>query len=66
MVKEIKKIITDSEIMTCNDENWPHPDKIGMQKLDVRIGNEEINFRTSKIGSYSEVRKSKGKLFILI
>ena len=48
--------------MECDDEKWPLPNKIGKQELDIRIGNEEINFRTSKIGALYEIKKSKGKL----
>ena len=60
VVQEIKKIVKESTIMKCDDDNWPHPNKIGKQELDIRIGKEEINFRTSKIGAYSEIQKSKG------
>lgn len=42
-----------------SDENWPAPDRIGRQELDIRIGNKEIDFRTSKIGSFLEVQESK-------
>lgn len=61
MLDEIEKIVRESKIMGCEDDDWPHPNKIGKQELDIRIGKEEINFRTSKIGSYSEIKKSKGK-----
>jgi protein mago nashi len=46
--------------MECDDQKWPHPNKIGKQELDIRVGNEEINFRTSKIGALYEIQKSKG------
>ena len=51
--------------MKCDDDDWPHPNKIGKQELDIRIGKEEINFRTSKIGSYSEIQRSKGIRLII-
>ena len=42
-----------------SDENWPAPDRIGRQELDIRIGKKEVYFRTSKIGSFLEVQESK-------
>jgi len=42
-----------------DDENWPAPDKIGKQDLDIRLGNKEIFFRTAQIGSYLDVQQSK-------
>lgn len=64
VLEEIERIVNESNIMDCLDNDWPHPNKIGKQELDIRIGSDEINFRTSKIGSYSEVLKSKGKVFL--
>lgn len=62
VLQEIVKIVKESAIMECDDDDWPHPNRIGKQELDIRVGKEEINFRTSKIGSYSEIEKSKGWL----
>lgn len=68
VLKEIKKIISDSEILryllslTINsqdDENWPKPDKVGSQELEIVLGDKHISFTTSKIGSYGEVQKSQ-------
>ena len=64
VLQEIVKIVRESSIMKCDDDEWPHPNTIGKQELDIRIGKEEINFRTSKIGSYSEVQKSKGSVWV--
>ena len=34
----MKKIIIDSGIMEKSDKQWPKPDKIGKQELNIRIG----------------------------
>ena len=40
-----------SQVMKEDDANWPEPDRIGRQELEVVIGNEHISFTTSKIGA---------------
>lgn len=45
--------------MKEDDKEWPQPDKVGRQELEVVLGNEHISFTTSKFGSFSEVRASK-------
>lgn len=42
-----------------DDKDWPQPDKVGRQELEIVLGNEHISFTTSKFGSFSEVRSSK-------
>lgn len=49
----MKRIVLDSGIMNCKDEEWPKPDKIGKQELVIRVGEREITLQTSKIGSYA-------------
>lgn len=61
VLEEIREIVKSSKIMECSDDDWPVPNDIGKQEIDIRINDEEINFRTSKIGSFSEVIESKGK-----
>jgi len=55
----MRRIIVDSGILECKDQDWPKPDKIGKQQLSVRVGKKEISLETSKIGSYAEVQKTK-------
>jgi len=57
--EELKKIIADSSIMKCDDTNWPEPDKVGTQELEIVLDNEHISFTTGKIGSLMEVTTSK-------
>jgi hypothetical protein len=43
-VEEIKRIIRDSEIMREDDRNWPAPDKIGRQELEIKLDKTHISF----------------------
>jgi len=56
---ELKRIIDDSEIMKEDDGNWPEPDRIGKQELEVVLGDDHISFTTSKIGSLLDVQESQ-------
>merc|ERR1719337_57007 len=55
---ELKRILADSEILREDDKNWPAPDRVGRQELEVVIGNEHISFTTNKIGSLADVQAS--------
>ena len=57
VLKELKKIIEDSEICKEDDKLWPEPDRVGRQELEIVLGNEHISFTTSKIGSLVDVQK---------
>lgn len=59
VIDEMRKIVLESGILDCKDEEWPKPDKIGKQELVVRVGTKEVSLQTSKIGSYAEVQKTK-------
>jgi protein mago nashi len=59
IIEEFRRIIDESEILTEDDINWPAPDKIGRQELEVVLGDEHISFCTTKIGSLLEVDCSK-------
>ncbi|KAI5796971.1 Mago nashi protein [Pyronema domesticum] len=58
MIKEIKRIIKESEIMKEDDAKWPQKNKDGRQELEIRMGNEHISFETAKIGSLVDVQES--------
>jgi protein mago nashi len=45
--------------MDYDDADWPMPDRVGRQELEVVMGNEHISFTTSKIGSLLEIQDSK-------
>jgi protein mago nashi len=56
-LKELKRIIEESEICKEDDKLWPEPDRVGRQELEIVLGNEHISFTTSKIGSLVDVQK---------
>ena len=47
------------QIMKEDDQNWPQPDRIGSQELEIVLGNEHTSFTTAKIGSLLDVQSSK-------
>ncbi|KAL5973836.1 Protein mago nashi 2 [Asimina triloba] len=59
VLKECRRIIAESEIMKEDDNNWPEPDRVGRQELEIVMVNEHISFTTSKIGSLVDVQSSK-------
>ena len=48
-----------SQVMKEDDNNWPEPDRVGRQELEIVMGNEHISFTTAKIGSLLDVQTSK-------
>ncbi|KAL1818692.1 hypothetical protein ACET3Z_013561 [Daucus carota] len=59
VLRECRRIISQSEIMKEDDSSWPEPDRVGRQELEIVMGNEHISFTTSKIGSLMDVQTSK-------
>ena len=51
VIEELKRIITESEVTKEDDNNWPEPDVVGQQELEIKIGNEHISFTCAKISS---------------
>jgi protein mago nashi len=49
VIEEIKRIVTDSEITAEDDRNWPQPDRVGRQELEIKIGKEHISFTVCRI-----------------
>ncbi len=47
------------QIMKEDDNNWPLPDRVGRQELEVVMGNEHVSFNTTKLGSVLQVQQSK-------
>jgi len=58
MMKELRRIIQESEIMKEDDQRWPKRNVVGRQELEIRLGNEHISFETAKIGSLVDVQES--------
>ncbi|KAF2315463.1 hypothetical protein GH714_039317 [Hevea brasiliensis] len=59
VISELVQMIWVSQIMKEDDANWPEPDRVGRQELEIVMGNEHISFTTSKIGSLVDVQSSK-------
>ena len=55
VLAEIKKMISESHILSEIDTRWPDKDSSGGQELEIRIGNEHISFTCSNIGSIAEI-----------
>jgi hypothetical protein len=47
------------QILKEDDANWPAPDRVGRQELEVVLGGEHISFATTKLGSLLQVQGSK-------
>lgn len=59
VIRELRKIVEDSEILKEDDSRWPAPDRVGRQELEIVCGKEHVCFTTSKIGCLADVRASK-------
>mmetsp|Transcript_6048 Transcript_6048/g.17305 ORF Transcript_6048/g.17305 Transcript_6048/m.17305 type:complete len:149 (+) Transcript_6048:238-684(+) len=59
VVEEVKRIIEDSEILKEDDNNWPMPDRVGRQELEIVNGADHISFTTTKLGSLLQVQQSQ-------
>ncbi|EFA81989.1 mago nashi protein [Heterostelium album PN500] len=57
VIDVLKKMITDSGVMMEDDKDWPEPDIVGKQEIEIVYNNEHISFTTTKIGSLLEVEK---------
>ncbi|KAI3389495.1 hypothetical protein SNEBB_003674 [Seison nebaliae] len=62
IMDELKRIVTESDIMNEDDNNWPEPNRVGKQELEIVIGRQHISFTTSKIGSLIDTSKSNDPL----
>eukprot|EP01112_Ceratiomyxa_fruticulosa_P000651 TRINITY_DN1058_c0_g1_i5.p1 TRINITY_DN1058_c0_g1~~TRINITY_DN1058_c0_g1_i5.p1 ORF type:complete len:152 (+),score=25.39 TRINITY_DN1058_c0_g1_i5:128-583(+) len=57
VVREIQRIVEESQILKEDDANWPEP-VTGKQELEIVLGSEHISFSTAKIGSILDVQAS--------
>ena len=42
VMKELKRIVEDSEIIREDDNLWPEPDEIGRQEFELVLGDEYV------------------------
>lgn len=47
------------KVMKEDDNNWPLPDRVGRQELEVIVGSEHTSFTCTKLGSVLQVQQSK-------
>ncbi|UVC50213.1 protein mago nashi-like protein [Theileria orientalis] len=59
VVNELKRIVVESDVANEDDSEWPQPDRIGKQELEVKLGGKYHTYTTSKIGSLQEIQSSK-------
>ncbi|KAL9646196.1 hypothetical protein ABK040_008069 [Willaertia magna] len=59
VLRELKKIVKESQIIHESDKYWPLPDNIGKSELEIIMDGKRILFVTSKIQTLSEVAKSR-------
>ena len=57
-MEEVERIIADSEVTREDDNQWPEPDRVGRQELEIISNGEHISFTCSKIGSPLDVQES--------
>ncbi len=38
VLEELKRIIAQSEVLKEDDRNWPEPDRVGEQNLEIKMG----------------------------
>lgn len=48
MIKELKRIISESEVMKEDDNKWPKKNVVGKQELEIRLGNEHVSFEVKR------------------
>lgn len=59
VLDQLRKMVIDSGITSEDDAEWPLPDQLGKQELEVICGNEHISFQTCKIGSLLDISESR-------
>ena len=47
------------QLLREDDANWPQPDRVGRQELEVILDDQHISFTTTKLGSLTQVTQSK-------
>ena len=48
-----------TQLLREDDANWPPPDRVGRQELEVILDDQHISFTTTKLGSLTQVTQSK-------
>eukprot|EP00967_Tisochrysis_lutea_P139087 scaffold252042_cov24-Tisochrysis_lutea.AAC.2 len=48
-----------AQVVKEDDNNWPAPDRVGKQELEIIINGQHISFTCTKLGSVLQVQQSK-------
>ena len=59
LLEKMKEMLHASGIVRQSDKTWPVPDDSGKQELEVVLGETAVSLVTSKIGSLSEISKTR-------
>ena len=54
-MEQVRLMVLQSKVLECDDREWPAPDVVGRQELEVRTGGVHVRFVLAKIGSMSEM-----------
>lgn len=49
----------NTQVVKEDDNNWPAPDRVGKQELEIIINGQHISFTCTKLGSVLQVQQSK-------
>lgn len=44
VLAEFQRIVEESEVVKEDDSNWPEPDRVGKQELEIRLEDTHIRF----------------------
>ena len=58
VLDELKRIIEESKVLELDDSQWPSPDAVGCQEVEIVSGDRHIFFTCSKIGSMLDIQGS--------
>lgn len=59
MIKELKRIIADSEVMKEDDHKWPKKNVVGKQELEIRFGNEHVSFEVKYLSCQDQLEATR-------
>lgn len=60
IIEQVKQMISDSSILSCDDSDWPTPSVVGRQEMEVVMDGQHVKFVLSKIQSMGEM-EDKGE-----
>ncbi|KAI9219564.1 Mago nashi-like protein [Blastocladiella britannica] len=58
VLSEFRRIFEESNVLGCNDEQWPSPNVDGKQELELILGQTHYSLSLAKINTLAEVSKA--------